>query len=315
MKLYIVIATKGRAALVGQLCQHLQQQTLPAAAIVVVGAGPEDVAGLQPLPQALAVNPAAPVSVRVTGQPGSCAQRNEGIEWVLALRRHDPAAADRTPWAVVFLDDDFWPGSQWLQQCADALQRRPGASGLTGRLLGDGAQLSRGLSVDDAADLLSGRRPALPHWHGGTEPGVAGCGYGCNMAFVGAVIEQQRFDENLPLYGWQEDLDYSARAQALGPILYEPGCVGVHLGVKGGRTSGLRFGYSQIANPWYLIRKGTMRTPRALRFVTRHLLSNTVRGLRSNPGIDYRGRLRGNLLAMADLLRGRCHPRRIEGLS
>ncbi|AZO77314.1 hypothetical protein B5U98_17255 [Bosea sp. Tri-39] len=40
---------------------------------------------------------------------------------------------------------------------------------------------------------------------------------------------------------------------------------GVHRAVKRGRTSGLRVGYSQIANTVYLARKGTMRRLRALR--------------------------------------------------
>ena len=36
---------------------------------------------------------------------------------------------------------------------------------------------------------------------------------------------------------------------------------GVHLGNKRGRVSGLRFGYSQIANPIYLLQKGTPDKP------------------------------------------------------
>ena len=135
------------------------------------------------------------------------------------------------------------------------------------------------------------------------------------MVFIDTICERYRFDENLPLYGWQEDLDLSSQAQKHGPILFEPGCVGVHLGVKSGRTSGLRFGYSQIANPWYLIRKGTMPPRKAITFVIRHLLSNSLRGVRNHPLVDYRGRLRGNLIAMRDLLLGRCHPRRIESLT
>jgi hypothetical protein len=58
-------------------------------------------------------------------------------------------------------------------------------------------------------------------------------------------------------------------------------------------------------------RKGTMSGRNGVRFVARHLLSNSVRTLQSNPRNDYPGRLRGNLLAMADLLRGSCHPLRV----
>jgi hypothetical protein len=39
-----------------------------------------------------------------------------------------------------------------------------------------------------------------------------------------------------------------------------------------------------------------------------------VKSLRSEPWIDRRGRLKGNLLAMFDVLRGRSDPRRILDL-
>jgi hypothetical protein len=90
--------------------------------------------------------------------------------------------------------------------------------------------------------------------------------------------------------------------------------VGVHLGVKSGRISGLRFGYSQIANPLYLHRKGTLALSRAVRQMTRNVLSNAARALRPEPWCDRRGRLRGNALAARDWLRGRLDPRRILDL-
>jgi hypothetical protein len=85
----------------------------------------------------------------------------------------------------------------------------------------------------------------------------------------------------------------------------------VHLGVRSGRQPGRRLGYSQVANPVYLIRKGTMSKGRAVAQIGRNILANT-RGLLFNDRlIDRWGRLNGNLLALSDLLVGRASPSRI----
>jgi hypothetical protein len=132
------------------------------------------------------------------------------------------------------------------------------------------------------------------------------------MAFRDRVVEICEFDESLPLYSWQEDRDYTSQAARLGKTLYHPACRGVHLGMRSGRVSGLRFGYSQIANPVYLMGKGTMEARTAFRFMIKHLSSNTVRAFRRGMDVDYPGRLKGNLYALWDLLNGQCHPMKIE---
>jgi GT2 family glycosyltransferase len=63
------------------------------------------------------------------------------------------------------------------------------------------------------------------------------------------------FDENLPLYGWLEDVDFCRRLAPYGRIVRNARTAGVHLGSNSGRTSGVCYGYSQIANPLYLWRK------------------------------------------------------------
>ena len=57
--------------------------------------------------------------------------------------------------------------------------------------------------------------------------------YGCNMAFRAGMIRHERFDENLALYGWQEDVDFSARISKYGQIVKTDAFVGVHRGVTG----------------------------------------------------------------------------------
>jgi GT2 family glycosyltransferase len=137
--------------------------------------------------------------------------------------------------------------------------------------------------------------------------------YGCNMAVrLSPILEHAlAFDEQLPLYGWLEDVDFSRSIARYGRSVRVEGARGVHLGVRSGRQPGRKLGYSQVANPVYLIRKGTMSKGRAVAQIGRNILANT-RGLLFNDRlIDRWGRLNGNLLALSDLLVGRASPSRI----
>ena len=70
-------------------------------------------------------------------------------------------------------------------------------------------------------------------------------GYGCNMSIRASLIGRQRFDERLPLYGWQEDIDFTSRFRAQGRVVSAKSLYGVHLATKAGRQSGLRLALSQ----------------------------------------------------------------------
>ena len=122
-----------------------------------------------------------------------------------------------------------------------------------------------------------------------------------------------RFDENLPFYSWLEDHDFSRRMKPYGRIVKNNLASGVHLGVKSGsgRTSGVRYGYSQIANPVYLWRKSILSLDKALQYSVLRVVTNLVKMLRSEPWIDRCGRARGHGLAFLDIVRGGLHPTRI----
>jgi GT2 family glycosyltransferase len=136
------------------------------------------------------------------------------------------------------------------------------------------------------------------------------------MAFRLEAIRRHdiRFDEKLPLYGWQEDIDFSRRVAPYGQIVKARQLQGVHLGTKRGRTSGVRLGYSQIANPIYLIRKGSLSWKHAKMLMWRNLAANFARSIYPEPWIDRRGRLKGNFLALRDLVVGHLSPDRIMNL-
>jgi glycosyltransferase involved in cell wall biosynthesis len=302
MDAYVVIATKGRPKEVGVLLDRLRHQTLQPKKIVVVGAGREDVTDAQ-FGELLNENRLQIVFAPVAG---ATRQRNLGLRLLRAAGAFPSDGAS----FVVFFDDDFRPHSDWLRHCALAFAAFTDVVGVTGRVLADGIN-GDPLTEAEAADFLSGQSSPRAHWASGEVIRSVSSAYGCNMAFIDRVARTCSFDEALPLYGWQEDRDFTGQSKAFGRTIYLPDCVGVHLGAKGARTKGVRLGYSQIANMIYLVGKGTVEPAVGLRFLLRALAANTVRSCLPEGSVDYRGRLAGNLRALGDLCIRRCRPERI----
>ena len=290
LNIVVGIATSGRREILAQAVALLAEQTrLPDRLLICpVAAKDVDDLSLKEFPRPSAV---------VSGPLGSSAQRNK----ILASVRE----AD----VIVFFDDDYFPDVRYIENLEKIFLARPDVVGVTGFLLADGANgqglsAEQGLKLVRAAPSSLGSVSDLKDWDST---------YGCNMSFrLAAIVEHDiSFDENLPLYGWQEDIDFSRRLHPYGRIVLSGMLRGVHLGIKLGRTSGVRFGYSQIANPIYLIRKGSMPRWHANKIMLRNLAANLARSLYPEPWVDRRGRLKGNLLALFDMLRGRISPNQI----
>jgi hypothetical protein len=129
------------------------------------------------------------------------------------------------------------------------------------------------------------------------------------------MIEKLRFDEKLVLYGWLEDRDFGARLMQRGfSAVRTSEALGVHLGVKLGRTTGVRLGYSQVVNPIYLYSKGTMSLGLAIRHVLSNIAANTVMSFKPEQYIDRRGRFRGNFLGIIDFIKGCQTPEKAASL-
>lgn len=299
----IVVATKGRALETSILLAELARQSRPADIIVVVGTCAEDL----PSPPAAEAGQGEPEKLvqLISPTPGTSLQRNVGIDW---LQTH--GFFEDKQGFVAFFDDDFRPHTDWLKGCEETFSNDPRIVGVTGLILADGI-IGPGLTETEAAEFIAGTRSALPHWTDRPHLSPIDSVYGCNMAFRTEAVRQCRFDEALPLYGWQEDTDYTGRTRKFGLTVTSRRCVGVHMGVKKGRTSGVRQGYSQIANPLHIAKSGNMRWSRAINFVLRAMASNIVKSVAVRSMIDYPGRLRGNLIALVDLVAGRCKPNRI----
>ena len=293
MRSYVVIATKGRPREMLRLMDCLQRQTTIPAFTVVVGTEYADFAEIEEHPFVKNRNGMAIIANRV----GLSAQRNCGLEM---LEQRGYFASDFEHFFCAFFDDDYRMDEHWIERATERFDKGD-IVGLSGRVLADGVTKG-GLNEKDAESYIRGELSPQSHWQGGIlEREIQGV-YGCNMAFLDTVIRNVRFDEELPLYSWQEDIDYSGMALKYGKIIYDPECIGVHLGVKSGRVSGIKFGYSQIANPLYLRKKGTMSFSHCLKLLGRAIASNLIQSLRPHPLMDYRGRLQGNIRAIIDTI-------------
>jgi GT2 family glycosyltransferase len=228
----------------------------------------------------------------------------------LAKQRNTALAALPTETdVVVFFDDDFVADGDWLAAAAEAFRDEMRVVGFTGRVIADGIK-GPGLSFAEAVQIVEDAGRSVP-WSR-IEPFSP---YGCNMAFRLSAIGGLRFDERLVLYGWLEDRDFGATlAKRGGRLIKCASACGVHMGAKSGRVSGDRLGYSQVINPIYMLRKGTMTAGQVAGQLFRNIMSNVARALRPEPFIDRRGRLRGNLRGLADALRGRIEPERAAAI-
>ncbi len=287
MRLVVIIPTFGRRQQLTRLLQHLEnQRRLPDE--VVVSA-----------PDNTHVETPGVTKFPVTylfGATGSSAQRNHAL--TNALPKSD---------VVVFFDDDFLAADDYLQIVERAFEENPDWAVVMGRPLHDGANnagftFEQGLALLREGQTLS-RSTADIIEHSGA--------YGCNMSARSRCIGDLRFDERLVLYGWQEDVDFTSQLRAHGRIIELKAMAGVHLGIKSGRVSGLRFGYSQVANPLYLIKKGTVPATFALRLMARNILANVMKSIWPEEYIDRRGRLKGNLLAGFHWAKGYVEPEHI----
>lgn len=288
MKIAVGIATRGRPAILAEVLAELDRQTRAPEQVLVCHVAPEDVADL----------PARFPGVGFLRQePGGLTrQRNRLLD----------AAPDAE--VMLFLDDDFLAAPGFLAALEGVMEARPDCVVATGTVIADGAK-GPGITVAAGRAILAADAPpddslaVQPHFNG----------YGCNMALRMAPVRAQalRFDERLPLYGWYEDIDLTRRLLPHGSILRLAGARGVHLGVKQGRVPGIRLGYSQVVNPIYLALKGSFPWNHALPSAGRHMLINLLRCAWPEPEVDRFGRLKGNLLGLFDLLRGRIRPERI----
>ncbi|MEM6938705.1 MAG: glycosyltransferase [Pseudomonadota bacterium] len=299
-KLTVIVISLGRPECLCYLTQSLNAQSrLPDRILYIVtdrADAPSDL-------------PSAVTGVRpevIVTKKGTCHQRNCGLN-----------ALDHKQGVAVFFDDDHVPAPNALENIEKAFAAfGPSVGGMSGHLIADGIS-GPGISFEAANALIAAhqarRDAAHPYRILKETIGL----YGCNMALRVEAIGDVRFDEALPLYAWQEDVDFAhrvARRSSTRMVLTDA-FSGVHRGVKNGRERrGVRLGYSQFANNWYLWAHNHLPWRFALRAAGRNFAANHLKLLQSEPWIDRKGRAYGNWLALFDILTRQVDPQRVHRL-
>ena len=219
----VIIASTGRRDILGETVRAVLKQTRPPDEVIVAIVGPDDFD-----PSLLCED-----RVRVVHSPGGLTrQLNTAV-----------AGLDARCRTVTIFDDDVEPADNYLDRVVDCFRQHPEMALFDGWVLQDG-QISR----EDARKLLAAARNNRSR-----RLLAAKQAYGCNMNVRRAVLEKVRFDERLPQYAWNFDLDFSRRVRGLGcAVARNPECRLVHLASGVGRLSEQRFGYSQVVNPVYI---------------------------------------------------------------
>lgn len=294
MKISVVLCSYARPAVLDETVQSLLRQTILPEEILIVCPSPAHV-----LEQTLQRD-----RVRfLLSARGLTIQRNAALD---NLGDTD---------LVAFVDDDMELCPSYLANMVKLFSDDPQVVVASGHMLADGGraeQVSRqhAQALCANAELRGGGANAIS-----TKP--LDYGYGCNLIVRASAAKMNRFDERLSLYAWLEDSDYSHRCTRGGkaPVTnLSAQCV--HLGWRGGRISGKRMGYSQIVNPIYLWKKARVFSlPHIfIQYWMRCIVANCVGSVYGKPEDDRLNRLKGNALAMWDLLNGRCDPMLINQL-
>jgi glycosyltransferase involved in cell wall biosynthesis len=227
-----------------------------------------------------------------------------------SVQRNMAAKLVRTPYTL-FLDDDVELAHNFIESMERLLEEAEDAVGATGFLVVDGAQggdtgLDRKLARSYAVNYVR-KHDNYDHEEGQ------------NLFVRTRVFDNVLFDEKLPLYGWLEDLDFATNCLRYGRIIMNTETCFAHLATPTGRTSGLRYGYSQIVNPFYLWRKNGKPGLTQVIFGhwLLHIAYNYRRALITIPSDrnDRRGRFRGNMIALRHLLARKVDPSYILKLS
>ena len=217
MKLGLVIASHGRPDILQKVLMNLVSQPRIPDDIIVSAVDPADI------PE---IDPSIAKVRKVFGNAGLTCQRNRGMSYLI----------DTTD-VIIFIDDDFVVGDDYFLNLERIFERDRSIIGVNGEVIADGAN-SAGLTFEEGLRLAEQhsqhKKKAAP-----VMQEITGA-YGCNMAFRAVEIGSVQFDERLPLYGWQEDLDFCGALRGSGRIVKTDMVWGVHLGTKRGKGSEVR---------------------------------------------------------------------------
>jgi GT2 family glycosyltransferase len=291
MKTAIIISSVNRAQTLHETVLAIRKQTISPIVIIL---------SLCDTASVLDETVELPLVRIVQGRKGLTKQRNNGVS---AL----PPEAD----CVLFLDDDIELAPNYLESMQVLFDRFSDMVVASAFIAVDGLRQGRALTREEAVAAVLEQRCECE-----TEDadGVSGC----NMFVRRSVLDSIDFDERLPLNSWLEDYDFSVRCKAHGRVVGSFDTCVAHIGIqRAERERGFLVGYSHLANSHYLWRKGVIPSfRRLLGSFWFPALRGSLRGALFgkspwNIVLDYKGRVRGNVRALAHAMLFRLKPERI----
>lgn len=161
-----------------------------------------------------------------TNEKGSSVQRNIGLDKI-----------SKNCKVVTFLDDDIVLEKNYIAEIKKAF-KDSNIVGISGFLFKDGQTVNT--LPDDTTKRITDSL------------------YGCNMSFRRNAIGDIRFDENLRLYAFMEDWDFSYRVGKKGNLYFIYGARAIHNASPKGRINNKKFGFMLIANRYYVYKKNNI---------------------------------------------------------
>lgn len=290
--LSVIIASKGRPDMLQGTVDCLMRQTLMPQEIIVAVTGDEDY-----LPALLST----PRLRLVTSPAGLPIQRNRAI-----------AELHPNSTITAFLDDDVELEDGYLAKICAFMEAHPDVAGFFGAPILDKPRWGQ-MEREEARRIIQSTSLNV------SAPSESRELYGCNMTLRSDVVRREQFDERLVLYAYLEDRDYAARVARHGRTVFYTAAKLIHFGSRSGRISEKLFGYTQMMNSTYLLKKGVLTPKEYGRLGPGTLAANLLRSL----GIKHNGqddvmdratrrlRLQGNVLAIKDIMLYGIQPERV----
>ncbi len=289
--LAVVIATHGRKGTVADTIRSIALLNAIPQIVIVVGSAQDD------LPEIKEVQPFE-LDLIVSTVTGLTQQRNLGIKRL-----------NNTVEYVSFLDDDIELHPNYFLEVCKVFESDRKIAGFSGAVIANG-NIER-IRAREMLDQLS-IHPQMPFF--GFYPNQWPGFYGCNMNIRSDILQIERFDESLPLYGLGEDCEMGFRLSRHGKVGGSSRCPAIHLGVKSGRISELGLGYAQIINYIYFTRKG-IGFPKIstyfnvlIKYPSANFFLWLLPNFEKRKNVDRKGRFFGNIFAIKDLLLGKVDP-------
>lgn len=226
MFLSVIIATRNRYKVIKHLHENLINQIRKPDEIIIVDASDDPNSGYDWFQDSWTLK------FLFSDEASSTKQRNMGIDML-----------DAKSEIVAFIDDDVILNNDFFYLIEMIYQKdsEKVIAGLGGFVIGEDEDygpfnkkpvIISGMELYDTKSL-----------------------YGCNMTFRKDITGKIKFDENLTLYAFLEDQDYSLAANQYGKVVRTKQAKLKHLRVNEGRISEKKFGFALLGNTYYVMKK------------------------------------------------------------